>query len=122
MAYPWPPFPARLTPFLGGHGGALPEELQLLLRAVSTHFRRRGLSLFTLSWTLFAPAPALSPEELQLLLWARLSCLALLQLCSLTLVMLMQRFQKHGLSAGWLGDLGRPLALRADGYGGRARA
>ena len=23
-------------PFLGGHGGALPEELQLLLRAVST--------------------------------------------------------------------------------------
>ena len=46
MAYPWPPFPARLT-FLGGHGGALPEELQLLLRAVSTHSRLRGLSLFT---------------------------------------------------------------------------
>ena len=120
MAYPWPPFPARLT-FLGGHGGALPEELQLLLRAVSTHFRRRGLSPFTLS-DAFRAGTALSPEELQLLLWARLSCLALLQLCSLTLVMLMQRFQKHGLSAGWLGDLGRPLALRADGYGGRARA
>ena len=35
------------SPFLGGHGGALPEELQLLLRAVSTHSRLRGLSLFS---------------------------------------------------------------------------
>ena len=61
MAYPWPPFPARLT-FLGGHGGALPEELQLLLRAVSTHFRRRGLSLSRF-WT-FHAGTALSPEEL----------------------------------------------------------
>ena len=36
MVFPWPPFPARSPLLMGGHGGALPAELQLLRRAVST--------------------------------------------------------------------------------------
>ena len=96
MAYPWPPFPARLTPFLGGHGGALPEELQLFLRAVAT-LSSAWAQPFTLS-DAFRASTALSPEELQLLLWAQLSCLALLQICSLTLVMLHAKILKSTAS------------------------
>ena len=97
MAYPWPPFPALLT-FLGGHGGALPEELQLLLRAVSTYFRRRGLSLSRFS-TLRCRR-GLVARGAGLLLWARLSRSALCSYAVLRILRLSQKEPKPDLPVG----------------------
>ena len=93
-------------PFFGWSWGSTARGAAALTQGSVDTFVGVGFALPRLR-TIFVPAWLLSPEELQLLLWAQPSCLAMLQLCSLTFGMLHAKFQNTAFRPGWLSGRGR---------------